>query len=102
MELPKNWPMFCMDIKQEAMRLGNPELPPVGKGEHDALADALWNRSAWVFLRSVETNCLKADAAEAWERIEERSAIMEFDGGLTRELANAKAFAAWYDQYGSK
>lgn len=51
MDLPKGWPMFCMDIKQECVRLGNPRLPEPGKGEHHALADARWNRRAWQFLR---------------------------------------------------
>lgn len=50
MELPKGWPMFCMDLKQWAMMLGNPTLPPQGKGEHHALGDALWTRDAWLFL----------------------------------------------------
>lgn len=52
MQLPKGWPMFCLDIMQEAHRLGNPELPSTGKDEHDALAHAKWNRSAWEFLRA--------------------------------------------------
>lgn len=50
MQLPKGWPMFCLDIMQEAHRLGNPELPSIGKDEHNALADAKWNQSAWEFL----------------------------------------------------
>ena len=54
MQLPKGWPMFCLDIKQEAYRLGCPQLPAVGKDEHDALADARWNRLAWEFLRAEE------------------------------------------------
>lgn len=52
MELPAGWPMSCLDIKQEAHRLGNPKLPSVGKGEHDALADARWNRTAWEFINA--------------------------------------------------
>jgi hypothetical protein len=56
MQLPKGWPMFCLDIKQEAQRLGNPELPSTGKSEHDALADARWNRSAWEVLRARESS----------------------------------------------
>lgn len=47
MELPKGWPMFCLDIKQTAHVIGNPKLPEQGEGEHDALADARWNRIAW-------------------------------------------------------
>lgn len=49
-DLPKGWPMYCRDIKQECDRLGNPQLPEQGKGEHNALADARWNKRAWEFL----------------------------------------------------
>jgi hypothetical protein len=52
MDLPKGFPMYCRDIKQECDRLGNPELPKQGKGEHNALDDARWNKLAWDFLRS--------------------------------------------------
>lgn len=50
MQLPKGWPMYCLDLKQWADDLGNPKLPEQGKGEHHALADAKWNRDAWQFL----------------------------------------------------
>ena len=50
MDLPKGFPMYCRDIKQECDRLGNPKLPP-NDGEHDALADAKWNKLAWEFLQ---------------------------------------------------
>ena len=42
--------MYCNDIKQLAQSLGNPKLPAQGKGEHDALCDAKWNKSAHAFL----------------------------------------------------
>ena len=48
-DLPKGWPMYCRDIKQLCDDLGNPRLPPV-RGEHNALADARWNRAAWEML----------------------------------------------------
>jgi hypothetical protein len=51
MDLPKGFPMYCRDIKQECDRLGNPKLPEQSKGEHNALADARWNKEAWEFLR---------------------------------------------------
>lgn len=39
--LPKGVPMWTNDLKQEAERLGNPELPPLpGVTEHNALSDA--------------------------------------------------------------
>ena len=50
MDLPKGWPMYCNDIKQLCGSLGNPKLPEQGKGEHNALADAFWNRKAYYFL----------------------------------------------------
>lgn len=53
-DLPKGWPMFCRDIIQECKRLGNPALPPQGKGEHHALLDARWNAKAHAFLKNLE------------------------------------------------
>lgn len=50
MDLPKGWPMYCRDVKQLCDMLGNPKLPEQGKGEHHALADAKWTKSAWHFL----------------------------------------------------
>lgn len=51
MDLPKGWPMFCLDIKQACVFAGDPKLPPCD-GEHNALADARWNQIAWEFLMS--------------------------------------------------
>jgi len=51
--LPENWPMFAMDIKQEAVRLGNPKLPATHINNHNALADAKWNRLAYNFLKTL-------------------------------------------------
>ncbi len=50
MDLPKGFPMYCNDIKQLCFSLGNPKLPQQGKGEHNALADAGWNKKAFEFL----------------------------------------------------
>lgn len=58
MDLPKGFPMYCRDIKQWCDSLGNPKLPEQGKGEHNALADAKWNKTAWEFLRKYEENCV--------------------------------------------
>jgi hypothetical protein len=49
-DLPAGWPKFCRDIKQWCVDLGNPNLPEQGKGEHDAMDDARWNKKAWEFL----------------------------------------------------
>ena len=47
-DLPKGWPMFCMDLKQ-VMTMNNfmsSNLPPKPVNEHDALADAKWLKKA--------------------------------------------------------
>lgn len=49
-DLPKGWPMYCRDIKQLCDSLGNPQLPEQTSTEHNALADAYWNRIAYMFL----------------------------------------------------
>ncbi len=50
MQLPDNYPMYCLDLKQWCKQLGDPELPAQGKGEHSAILDARWNRDVWQFL----------------------------------------------------
>jgi hypothetical protein len=42
-DLPKGFPMFTCDLKQEAVRLGNPRVPDQESGAHHALADAKHN-----------------------------------------------------------
>lgn len=47
MDLPKNFPNFCMDIQQWWVHLGCPSgkgvRPPKPRNVHNALADAKWN-----------------------------------------------------------
>lgn len=63
--LPSNWPMYCMDLKQWAVRLGNPTLPRQSSVEHNALNDARWNLSVYKFLYSLErTNELNAKRSQ--------------------------------------
>lgn len=50
-DLPKGWPMFCRDVKQLCVDLGNPPLPKQTGTEHHALEDAIWTRQAWDFLQ---------------------------------------------------
>lgn len=52
-DLPNGWPMFCRDIKQFAVSLGEPKLPKQSTTEHHALEDARWNRTAYDFLVSL-------------------------------------------------
>ena len=49
-DLPKNWPMYCKDIKQLCDDLGNPKLPEQCSQEHNALEDARWNKECLQFL----------------------------------------------------
>lgn len=42
-DLPDRYRRYCIDIKQMADGLGNPELPEQPEGEHNALADARHN-----------------------------------------------------------
>lgn len=53
MDLPEGWPMYCRDIKQLCDSLGNPELPKQTSTEHNALADAQWNKQAHEFLAAL-------------------------------------------------
>lgn len=49
-DLPKGWPMFCLDLRQSMFERGVPRsrLPPTNDATaHDALADARWVRDAW-------------------------------------------------------
>lgn len=50
MDLPRGWPMYCRDLKQWCDQLGNPQLPKQESTEHNALADARWNRQVYDFL----------------------------------------------------
>lgn len=50
MDLPKWFPMFCMDIKQLCNDKGNPALPAQESVVHNALNDARWNKMAYEFL----------------------------------------------------
>lgn len=49
-DLPDGVPMFTCDLKQEAVRLGNPPVPQQKAGEHDALADARHNLAIATYL----------------------------------------------------
>lgn len=53
-ELPFHFPQLCLDIKQWAIELGDPELPHQVGARHHALADARWTREAWRFLAGLD------------------------------------------------
>lgn len=50
MDLPTGWPMYTRDLQQWADALGIAQLPEQPKDQHNALADARWNREVWGFL----------------------------------------------------
>jgi hypothetical protein len=51
--LPAHIPMLTHDLKSEAMRLDNPEMPKQKGKEHNALADAIGNLAKARFLHSL-------------------------------------------------
>lgn len=48
-DLPSGWPMYCRDLKQWADDL-QAELPAQSSNEHNALADARWNKDIHYYL----------------------------------------------------
>lgn len=66
MNLPKGMPMYTRDLKQWCAQMGDPPLPEQGKGEHDALADARWNREAHRFLTDHAEQQRRARNAHLW------------------------------------
>ena len=52
-DLPPWVPMWTNDLKQEVARLGNPRVPTQKAGEHNALADARWNREVATWLTTL-------------------------------------------------
>lgn len=49
-DLPKGWPMYCNDLKQLCVSLGDPKLPKC-EGEHHALNDARWVKAQYEMLK---------------------------------------------------
>jgi hypothetical protein len=49
-DLPKGFPKFCMDLKQDLVRVGNPRIPFKPEKEHNALSDAQWIAKAHKWL----------------------------------------------------
>lgn len=50
MQLPDNYPKYCLDIKQWCKQLGDPEFPRQQTGHHNAIEDAKHNKLVWEFL----------------------------------------------------
>jgi hypothetical protein len=53
-ELPFRFPQLCLDVKQWAIELGDPELPHQVGARHHALADARWTKDVWSFLAALD------------------------------------------------
>jgi hypothetical protein len=53
-DLPFAFPQLCLDVKQWAIELGDPELPHQEGARHHALADARWTKEAWAFLAGID------------------------------------------------
>jgi hypothetical protein len=53
MDLPDGVPMWTNDIRQEVLRLGNPRVPEQPSGQHNALEDARYNFTRYVFLEQI-------------------------------------------------
>ena len=54
-DLPKGWPMYCNDLKQLCVDVGNPQLLKQ-EGEHHALNDAKWVRDQYAYLMTLKTD----------------------------------------------
>ena len=55
-DLPKHFPMHCMDLVQFAKQLNIKKLPQQTTNEHHALNDARWNHATWCYIdRSAKT-----------------------------------------------
>jgi len=72
---------------------------PTKRGFDGFVGFALGNFQKIDVRRRVETLDMVPAAQDSWDWIEERAAIMEFDGGLHRHEANHRAFMLWYRRF---
>jgi hypothetical protein len=68
-DLPKGYPYYCNDVIQWMNQLGltRESVPPDPIDAHNALADALWTRSAWETLNTWETIKKNPDNLSAFD-----------------------------------
>jgi len=52
LDLPKGWPMYCNDLKQLCVMVGDPKLSKQNN-EHNALYDAFWVREQYFYLHTL-------------------------------------------------
>lgn len=55
-DLPRGWPKLCLDIKQQAIDLGSPQLPSQTETEHNGLYDARWGMMVLKYLDELGTH----------------------------------------------
>jgi hypothetical protein len=53
-DLPFHYPQMCLDIRQWAMAMGDPDLPVQTGVRHHALYDARWTKLAWTALKDID------------------------------------------------
>ncbi|HZZ37319.1 MAG TPA: 3'-5' exoribonuclease [Caulobacteraceae bacterium] len=63
-ELPFHFPQHCLDLRQWALQLGDPELPHQTGARHHALAYARWTRDVWLFLSRLDPRAAERRAGE--------------------------------------
>lgn len=73
-DLPKGWPMYCNDLKQEMVKysLGKKDLPADDGHAHNALDDARWLREAHKFVMGHRRSL---SASQEWLAEMERQGI---------------------------
>lgn len=49
-DLPKKFPMYCRDLKQELDRLNIIDIPVKQTNEHNALSDAMWVKKCYEYI----------------------------------------------------
>jgi hypothetical protein len=55
LDLPKGWPKYCRDLKQWSDSIQAPKFPKDKGKEHNALADANWNKNLYGHLSLFES-----------------------------------------------
>jgi hypothetical protein len=88
-QLPEAFPMITCDLKQEAMRLGNPPLPKQAAGKHNALADARHNRVIWQALQMYPLRPVEPAAMAAAEGRREPRLAQYPIGGISGNPENS-------------
>lgn len=78
-DLPEGVPMWTNDLKQECMRLGNPQMPEQTVGVHNALADARHNKMMGDYLSDLAKPRVRIENHEPGSP-EEAAALARFRG----------------------